>query len=426
MGKHFSFIHCADLHLGEPFSDIHMSGSGPWNERIGQATFKSFEKIVDAALDNRVDAILISGDVYNSDHHSLAAQMAFARELYRAAQAGIQVFIVHGNHDPGEAWRADIPLPESVHIFPSGHVSSFPLIRDGANVAVVYGISYKTRHVSENLAREFRKNGNDLFSIGMLHTDVGSSSGDYAPCSLDDLKSVGMNYWALGHVHTRVTLSTDPYIVYPGNTQGLNSKETGPRGCWLVDVGAYGTVTMKFIETDTIRWLDMPVDITGLGQIEELISLIEKQRAGLKEQTGRPNVIRLIIEGNGILHRAIGSEDGKDYILQQLNDREQHRYLFAWFIDLLDHTKAGININERREFPDVTGNYLKAYERMRQRDESSLKRELRRIAEKQPELVKNVKLIDMLTDDVLMDSFNKAEFLGAEMLSEEEEHNEDH
>lgn len=65
-------------HLGEPFGDVRLGGSGPWNEQISKSTFKAFEKVVDAAIDNRVDAILISGDVYNSDHHSLAAQMAFA------------------------------------------------------------------------------------------------------------------------------------------------------------------------------------------------------------------------------------------------------------------------------------------------------------------------------------------------------------
>ena len=115
MGKHFSFIHCADLHLGEPFGGLYSGDTGPWTEAIHKATFKAFENVVTAALTYRADAILISGDVYNSDHHSLAAQMAFARELYRAAQAGVQVFIIHGNHDPDEAWRADVPLPPSVY-----------------------------------------------------------------------------------------------------------------------------------------------------------------------------------------------------------------------------------------------------------------------------------------------------------------------
>ena len=59
MGKHFSFIHCADLHLGEPFGDVRLGGSGPWNEQISKSTFKAFEKVVDAAIDNRVDAILV-------------------------------------------------------------------------------------------------------------------------------------------------------------------------------------------------------------------------------------------------------------------------------------------------------------------------------------------------------------------------------
>ena len=128
MGKHFSFIHCADLHLGEPFDGLHSGNVGPWTEAIGKATFKAFETVVNIAAEKRANAILISGDVYNSDHHSLAAQMAFARELFRAAQAGIQVFIIHGNHDPQEAWQADIPLPDTVHIFPGNEVTAIPLM----------------------------------------------------------------------------------------------------------------------------------------------------------------------------------------------------------------------------------------------------------------------------------------------------------
>lgn len=118
MGKHFSFIHCADLHLGEPFDGLHSGNVGPWTEAIGKATFKAFETVVNIAAEKRANAILISGDVYNSDHHSLAAQMAFARELFRAAQAGIQVFYhsweprsagsLAGRHSPA-GYRAYFP-----------------------------------------------------------------------------------------------------------------------------------------------------------------------------------------------------------------------------------------------------------------------------------------------------------------------------
>lgn len=421
MGKHFSFIHCADLHLGEPFRDIRMGSSGPWNEQIGKATFKAFEKVVDAALENRVDAILISGDVYNGDHHSLSAQMAFARELYRAAQGGIEIFMVHGNHDPGEAWRADIPLPETVHIFPADQVTSIPLMKDGEKAATIYGISYKTRHVKENLAKEFHREKDDGFAIGMLHTDMGGADSPYAPCMADDLKAAGMDYWALGHVHTRKTVSTSPYIVYPGNTQGLSLREIGPRGCYLVDVGAYGTVTLKFIETDTIRWMDMTMDISAYSQTEELISAVTKRRSGLKELTGRPNIIRLVCTGSGPLHAVLSSEDGRDFILQSLNDKEQFRYLFAWFVRLEDRTRTSIDLKERRELPDVTGNFLKAYDALNDLPVDKKKEELRTMAESQPEFVKYKKLLHSLPDESLLRSFRKAELLGAEMLTKEEE-----
>ena len=426
MGKHFSFIHCADLHLGEPFSDIRMGGSGPWNEQIGKATFKAFEKVVDAALENRVDGILISGDVYNSDHHSLAAQMAFARELYRAAQSGIQVFIVHGNHDPGDAWRADIPLPETVHVFSSEQVGSFPLMKDGEKAAVVYGASYTSRHMTENLSAQFHKSEEDGFAIGMLHTEVGVSGSPYAPCSVEDLTASGMDYWALGHVHTRKTLSSSPYIVYPGNTQGLNLNETGERGCYLVDVGAYGTVTLKFIETDVIRWMDMDVDISPFSQTEELIASITKRRAGLKELTGRPNVIRLVCTGSGLLHKILSSEEGKEYILQALNDKEQFRHLFAYFICVADRTRSGINLKERRELPDVTGNFLKAFDEIERLPAEKKAGELRSLAAKQPEFVKYGKLLSSISDESLLKAFRRSELLGAEMLAEEEEENENH
>ncbi len=420
MGKHFSFIHCADLHLGEPFGDVRLGSKGPWTEQIGKATFKAFEKVVDAALENRVDAILISGDVYNSDHHSLAAQMAFGRELYRAAQAGIEVFIVHGNHDPGEAWRADIPLPDTVHVFSSEEVEAIPLMKDGEKAATIYGISYKTRHTKENLAKKFQVNPDDGFAIAMLHTDAGVEDSPYAPCTVEELKTAGIDYWALGHVHTRRTISTKPYIVYPGNTQGLHVSEIGPRGCYLVDVGTYGTITLKFIETDVIRWLDMVVDISSFNQVDELIAEITRRRAGLKELTGRPNMVRLVLNGAGPLHKVAATEEGRDFILQTLNDKEQFRFLFAYFTRIEDHTRPLLDLAERRELPDVMGNYLKAYDEVNTLSAADRNAALRQMAAEQPELLKYKNLLENLSDDALLTAWRRAELLGAEMLAEED------
>ena len=420
MGKHFSFIHCADLHLGEPFRGLRGGDRGPWTEAIGKATFRAFETVVTTAIESRVNAILISGDVYNSTHHSLAAQMAFARELYRAAQQGIQIFIIHGNHDSGEAWRADIPLPPTVHIFSTDKVEAVPLLVDGELAATVYGISYATRHVKENLAALFRRHDDDGFAIAMLHTDMGGPESPYAPCTAEDLTAAKMDYWALGHVHTRREVSRSPYIVYPGNTQGLDQTETGPRGCYLVDVGAYGTVTLKFIETDAVRWLRMSFDISQFEDQDGLLREILKQRAALKEQTGRPNIVRLAFTGRGVLHKAVSSPSGQEFILQSLNEKEQFRHIFAYFSGIDDETGPSIDLAERRQLPDIAGDYLRAYDKAASLDGKARAALLEEIAASQPEW-KRVGLFAGLTDEAMRErAFRKAELLGAELLAEEE------
>lgn len=425
MGKHFSFIHCADLHLGEPFAGLRAGDVGPWTDAIGQATFKAFGNVVSLAIDKSVDAILISGDVYNSDHHSLAAQMAFARELYRAAQAGIQIFIIHGNHDPEEAWQADIPLPPSVHIFSSDHVEAVPLMKNGERAATVYGISYRSMHVKDNLARQFHKNENDEFAIGMLHTEVGNSQSDYAPCTVDDLKQAGMDYWALGHVHTRRIVNEKPYIVYPGNTQGLDITESGERGCYLVDVGAFGTVTVEFHDTDVIRWMDMPVDISEWQTPQELIREILKRRATLRELTSRPDMIRLVFTGSGPLHKVVSSDAGKEYILQAVNEKEQFRYIFAYFFQILDKTRPAINLQERREFPDVLGEYLRSYDEINRTEPEERIKKLRAFLKEQAAMKKLPELYNFLTDDMILEAFQNAETAGAELIASEDD-NEDY
>ena len=74
--------------------------------------------------------------------------------------------------------------------------------------------------------------------IGLLHTSLDGRPGhaDYAPCSVEGLRSKGYAYWALGHVHQREEVSHEPWIAYPGNVQGRHAKETGTKGCSLVTV----------------------------------------------------------------------------------------------------------------------------------------------------------------------------------------------
>ena len=96
------------------------------------------------------------------------------------------------------------------------------------------------RDVRENLARGFAGRRTEGVNIALLHSNVGGRKGheNYAPCSLDDLRAAGMDYWALGHVHSAEILCHDPLVVYPGNIQGRHIGETGQKGVVSVAMGS--------------------------------------------------------------------------------------------------------------------------------------------------------------------------------------------
>ena len=96
--------------------------------------------------------LLLSGDIYDEADRGIRAQLRFLRGLERLSDHGVQVFVVHGNHDPsGGAWSAVSSWPAGVKVFGHDDVEVVPVERDGRRIAVVYGISYAERHVTENL-----------------------------------------------------------------------------------------------------------------------------------------------------------------------------------------------------------------------------------------------------------------------------------
>jgi DNA repair exonuclease SbcCD nuclease subunit len=314
------FVHAADLHLDSPFRGI-ADVSPELREELQTATVTAFERIIDHTISIKADFLIIAGDLYDSRDRSLRALLAFRRQMERLAERDISVYIVHGNHDPLNGWGSEFQLPPNVVTF-SGRTDTEPFIRRGREVASVTGVSYTRERVMENLAASFKPDGNSPYSIAVLHANVGGQTGhaDYAPATIADLVNAGFNYWALGHVHTRSVLATEPsMIVYPGNTQGRHAREGGPRGCYQVDVDTQGRAHLEFIETNIVRWAHLDVSIAGRSRLSDLIAaLLDEARTVAAQFAGR-TVIRCTISGNGILHRELH----KDGIEQDLREELQ-------------------------------------------------------------------------------------------------------
>ncbi len=291
MGKEFTFMHCADLHLGSRFKGISSLDPG-LAERMRRSVMDSFVRIVDACIDKKAGALIISGDLYDDSNELPSTRMWFTRQLSRLS---IPVFICRGNHDSHTTWDSTIPYPENVHEF-GETVESIPI---GDDIEVV-GISFSTPHESRNLASMIAGDPS-RFTIACLHCDVDSVSEGYAyaPCSASDLQGRSVDYWALGHIHKRNVVSTSPYAVYPGNIQGRSFKETGPKGAYLVTVSGRTVTSLDFIATQGFVWKDITADITG----KDMGSLVRE----ITSQVDTHTVCRIHLTGTGELDTMLRS-----------------------------------------------------------------------------------------------------------------------
>jgi DNA repair exonuclease SbcCD nuclease subunit len=313
------FIHAADLHLDSPFRGL-ANTSTRLRDELQAATLGAFERIIDHTIESKADFLVLAGDLYDSKDRSLRALVAFRRQMERLAERDISVYIVHGNHDPLNGWGSEFQLPPNVTTF-SGKAATEPVIRRGKEIARVTGVSYARERVTENLAAAMKPDSDSPYSVGLLHANVAGQTGhaDYAPVTLDELTASGFDYWALGHVHTRSVLAEDPStVVYPGNPQGRNPREPGPRGCLQVDVNRNGDAHLSFVETNLARWTHLEIPIQTHTRMDSLVgALLEEGRAAAALFRG-PTVARCTLRGTGPLHSDLQRDGMVDELSEQL------------------------------------------------------------------------------------------------------------
>jgi DNA repair exonuclease SbcCD nuclease subunit len=343
--RRFRFVHAADLHLASPFKGS-LALPEPLLAQVRESTYAALDRLVELAIRERADFVLFCGDVYDSSDRSLRAQFRFRDALKKLGERGINAFVIHGNHDPLNGYRARLDWPDSAVFFGADEAWEVPLADENGTVyACVHGISYRQAAEREDLSARFAVRDRGVFNIAMLHANVDGQPGhdNYAPCRLDALKRSGFDYWALGHIHAAAVLSERPWIVYPGNPQGRHMKESGPRGVMLVDVEDGQVARAVFRETDVIRWERRSVDITGLTDEQGLLDVMlaalfgGESPAGSGAQQDEPSrMVRLEPVGRGPLHAAVlSSEERTAELLAELRSAafarwEQEGTAFHW------------------------------------------------------------------------------------------------
>ena len=287
----FRFVHTADLHLDSPLKSLAMRDP-ELAGAVATASRESLSDIVRRCLEERVDALMIAGDLFDGAQNSVKTALFLASELKRLSEAGIETFIVRGNHDAKTAFGRGVDLPDGVHVF-DGHGRAVTSSRNDR--VHVHGVSFREVHAPESLLSRYAKPDADGIHIGLMHTSLAGSEGHdaYAPCALADLVDHGFHYWGLGHVHGRSVHHEAPScaVVMPGMPQGRDMGEAGAKSATIVEIADDGSVALDSFATALAQFARVEVPLERSNGWDSALDCAE---AALIAASGDTNADRLV------------------------------------------------------------------------------------------------------------------------------------
>lgn len=364
----FRFLHAADLHLDSPLRGLDARDAAP-AERIRQASREALGNLVELAIREEVDFVVIAGDLYDGDWQDFRTGQTLVAALGRLTRAGIRVVAIRGNHDAESVLTRNLRLPEGARLLSHRAPETLHFADLGVTL---HGQSFANRAVEENLARAYPAPAEDRFNIGLLHTAAAghAAHANYAPCSIDQLAGHGYDYWALGHVHERTVLLRDPWIVFPGNLQGRHINEPGAKGASLVTVREGRVAEVTHHALDTVRWQRLAIDCTGAADLPAVLDRAREALGGaLDAAEGRLLALRLSLDGACMAHleMARAAEAVREHIRAAgLEIAEDHAF---WIEDVRIGTRPMLDLGALRERQDAVGRLIGAIEGMMLRPE---------------------------------------------------------
>lgn len=250
----------ADLHLGRQPSRLGGPARGLADEL---STSVAWHRLVDAAIDLEVTAVLLAGDVLDDEHDYFEAFGDLRAGVERLVAAGAAVVAVSGNHDVEVLPRLAQAVPQLVLLGEGGRWETTTLGAPARPVHVV-GWSYPARSVTYSPLSTLPA-ALELLppapTIGLLHCDRDQAGSRHAPVTSVELAAAGLDVWLLGHVHRPDVAAGGGYL---GSIFAADPGEEGEHGAWLLEVDGEGEVSLSPLPLSPLRFETVAVDVGEL------------------------------------------------------------------------------------------------------------------------------------------------------------------
>lgn len=269
--------------------------------------------LVDQAIERRVDAVVLTGDVADASNKYFEAFGVLERALHRLVEAGVPVIAVAGNHDHDVLGSVADAVGPGVRVLGRGQTwEAAPIEKAGREAVRVVGWSFAGPHVHGSPLEDFPGVAEGVPTVGVVHADLDAAGSPYAPVGLEALWAAGASAWLLGHVHApRLEARDGRLVLYPGSPQPLDPGEPGAHGAWLVEVADDGSAAAEMLPLATVRYDGLEVDVSGASTEtdvrERAAAALRDHAAAVRDRAPavRRAVVRLALVGRTEAYRAV-------------------------------------------------------------------------------------------------------------------------
>ncbi len=363
MSDPIKFVHASDFHLDSPISGLaeipkHLI------ETLASAPYEAAQRVFDFAITERVDFVLLSGDLFDHELGSARAPAFLLNNFQKLHEHGIHVYWCAGETDYPDRWPSSIELPETVVTFSSSVVEEVEHLRNGLRIATIMGSGFDPKRKNgDSFEPTFAEGQAAGLTIALTHGDFNASA----------LKSDAINYWALGGKHKPNRLDRPGSVIaWPGTTQGRKPKESGIHGFNFVRVDSAGKMKVSTVDCDRVRWLPQKIAITENVSMSELKDVLAERALKLISDTTDQIVLsRWFLNTDGDFNPRIRRDEWKDEILEWLRDEFGRGDKGLWSTSVEVETPKSLPM-EWYEEDTILGEYLRAVGRYQSDDSLKL------------------------------------------------------
>lgn len=287
-------LHCADIHIG-------MENYGRLDPVTGLSTrlqdfLAAYDKMVDYAKDNKIDFFIFSGDAFKTREPSPTHLREFAKRINRLTKSGVEVVLLVGNHDTGNA----AGKANTLDIYSALEKEKVTVVREPSLIEVaglqIVGVPWVSRAefvgIHDRLKELFKEVDPTKPAIVMAHASVSGAKygseravmmgGDFV-LDKEVLDNSKVCYIALGHIHQRqVVPGTRAPMVYAGSIErvdfGEAKEDKGFEDVRLTEVSGKWKATHQHVSTNPRKFVEIKVSLSPdvTNPTEEVLSEIAK------------------------------------------------------------------------------------------------------------------------------------------------------